>query len=121
MCVCSCYAEQVAGSIWSGFLPSIPLNILAVQLEHMHAHTLTKKKKKNKGKEKKNRDIHEPVPEERPTDAAGEEKSANPPIRSVVRKPQNINFKQTGSGCHSTIVSILSVSVVQEGGEGEWR
>lgn len=71
--------------------------------------------KQNKGNK---RDIHKPVPEERPKDAAGEEKSANPPIRSALRKPQNINFKQTSSGCHSTIVSIPSVSVVEEGREG---
>lgn len=72
------------------------------------------KTKQNKGNK---RDIHKPVPEERPKDAAGEEKSANPPIRSALRQPQNINFKQTSSGWHSTIVSIPSVTVVQEGGE----
>lgn len=73
------------------------------------------KTKQNKGNK---RDIHKPVPEERPKDAAGEEKSANPPIRPALRKPQNIHLKQTSSGCHSTIVSIPSVSVVKEGGEG---
>lgn len=76
-------------------------------------HTL--KTKQNKGNK---RDVHKPVPEERPKDAAGEEKSANPLIRSALKKPQNIHFKQTSSGCHSTIVSIPSVSVEQEGGEG---
>lgn len=83
-----------------------------------HAYTL-KKENQNKGKRK---GIHKPVPEERPTDAAGEEKSANPPIRSVLRKRQNINSKQTSPGCRSTIVSVPSVSVVQEVGRGgRWR
>lgn len=76
MCVCSCYAEQVAGSIWPGLPPSIPLNILAAWLQqHTHAHTSGGKKSLK----------NQPLAEERPTEAVGEEKSANPPIRSAER------------------------------------
>lgn len=54
-----------------------------------HACAHSEKTKKNKGNKK---NIHKPVVEERPTDAAGEEKSANPPIRSVLKKDTKHQF-----------------------------
>lgn len=77
---------------------------MAATAQHTHAHTKKKKSLKN-----------QPVPEERPAEAeaAGEEKSANPAIRSALRhRHEHINFEQASSRCHSTIVSIPSVSEV---------
>lgn len=78
MCVCSCYAEQVAGSIWPPSLHhSEYSNSLAAAVQLIRAYTHTQPPPPPKKSEQ-----NIPDPGDMPT-AAGEEKSANPLIKSV--------------------------------------
>lgn len=68
--------------------------------KYTHAHALKKER------EEEINFINPPVPEGRLAEAADEEKSANPPIRSVLRnRHKRVNFKEISPICHYKIAS----------------